>query len=353
MSEKRNLGPEMKAYLDAELRKLTVLPPSELEVALRPILGPFIEMAKIVQLAKQAWLEWVGKNYEPLLLAGQAVREFTQKVGGVLAEWDEASHRFAEILLEVERLADFGWTLPTQLSVSELIEFLSSHDEDTAASYVLQKLDEADPELIEMENRLVAEARLAEFKTILPQCFRAIRRGDYAIAVQPLIAILERVIQTLNPSDLHANTDVTKTLRERGNVARKAQEDLFCAAVWLSLFKVVGQLWDNLPLKIPENVGLSRNGVQHGRTEPPNTKTEVIRLLNALETALTLHDLLAADERFSIRQSEHGTNLKPMFALIRARFYLPRRPDSELAGSDTEASGSINGDAQQPPITND
>jgi hypothetical protein len=188
-----------------------------------------------------------------------------------------------------------------------------------------------------MESRLISEARLAEFKTILPQCFRAIRRSDYAIAVPPLIAMLERVIQTLNPSYLHANTDVTKTLRERGPIARKAQEDLFCAAVWLSLYKVAGQLWDNLPLKIPESVGLSRNGVQHGRTEPPNTKAEVIRLLNALETALALHDLLAEDEEFSVRQGESGTHLKPMFALIRANFYLPRgRPDSELVRSDAK-----------------
>jgi hypothetical protein len=101
MSEERNIGAEMKAYLDAELRKLTVLPPSELEVALRPILGPFIQMAQVLQLAQQAWLEWVGKNYETLLLAGQAVREFTQKVGSILVEWDEASRRFAELLLEV------------------------------------------------------------------------------------------------------------------------------------------------------------------------------------------------------------------------------------------------------------
>lgn len=324
MSNDQNIGAEMKAYLDAELRKLTLLPPSELELALMPILEPFIQMAQALQFAKRAWLEWVEQNYEALLRAGQVVHEVTAKVGSVLVEWDEASRRFADILLEVERLADFGWTLPTQLSVSELIEFLASSDADSAASYMLLKLDESDPELIEMERRLSQEARLAEFRTVLPQCFRAIRRSDYAIAVPSLIAMLERVIQTLNPVHLHANTDVTKTLSQRGDIARKAQEDLFCAAVWLSLFKVISRLWNNLPLKIPENVGLSRNGVQHGRTEPPNTKAEVIRLLVALETALVLHDLLEEDEGFSIRQQGGGKDIKPMFALIRANFYLPR-----------------------------
>ena len=88
---------------------------------------------------------------------------------------------------------------------------------------------------------------------------------------------------------------------------------------------MVGRLWDQLPLKIPENFGLSRNGVQHGRTEPPNTKVEVIRLLNALETALALHDLLKEDKELSIRQQGGGRDIKPMFALIRANFLSAER----------------------------
>jgi hypothetical protein len=344
MPEERNIEGEMKAYLDAELRKLAVLPPSELQVALRPILEPFIQMAQALQFARRAWLEWVEQHYEALYRAGQVVREVTEKVGSVLVEWDEASRRFAEILQEVGRLADFGWTLPMQLSVSELVEFLASADADAAASYMLRKLAESDPELVEMERRLSQEAHLAEFRTVLPQCFRAIRRGDYAIAVPPLIAMLERVIQTLNPNHLQANTNVTKTLGQRGEIARRAQEDLFCSAVWISLFKVVGRLWDHLPLKIPENFGLSRNGVQHGRTEPPNTKAEVIRLLNALETALALHDLLKEDKEFSIRQQGGERDIKPMFALIRANFYLPRGrfltsdADSDAEGNDDGAA---------------
>ena len=38
MPDERNIGAEMKAYLDGELRKLAVLPPSELELALGPTL---------------------------------------------------------------------------------------------------------------------------------------------------------------------------------------------------------------------------------------------------------------------------------------------------------------------------
>src|ERR1035438_3017427 len=223
-----------------------------------------------------------------------------------------------------ERVADCGWTVPTELTVSELIAFLRSPDAEAAAAYLIQRLDSMDPDWSRMEERLWSDPHLAEFQTVLPQCFRAIRRGDYAIAVPNLIAMLERVIQTLNPESLHASTDVPKTLRAKGVIAEKAQEDLFCAAIWLSLLKVVSPLWANLPLYIPDSSGLSRHGVQHGRTELPNTKTEIVRLLNTLETALALHELLRENREFSIKDACGYDKMQPAFALIRANFFLPR-----------------------------
>jgi len=107
-------------------------------------------------------------------------------------------------------------------------------------------------------------------------------------------------------------------------IAEKAQEDLFCAAIWLSLLKVVSPLWANLPLNIPDSAGLSRHGVQHGRTEPPNTKTEIVRLLTTLETALALHELLHENREFSIKESKGSKKMQPVFAVIRANFFLPR-----------------------------
>ena len=227
-------------------------------------------------------------------------------------------------------MAAMSWPLSlsagssTELTVSELIDFLRSPDAEAAAAYLIQRLDSMDPDWSRMEERLLSDPHLAEFQTVLPQCFRAIRRGDYAIAVPNLIAMLERVIQTLNPESLHASTDVPKTLRAKGVIAEKAQEDLFCAAIWLSLLKVVSPLWANLPLYIPDSSGLSRHGVQHGRTEPPNTKTEIVRLVNTLETGLALHELLGENREFSIKESNGSKKMQPAFALIRANFFLPR-----------------------------
>jgi hypothetical protein len=324
MSEQRNLGAELKAHIEAELRKAASLPPSELETVLAPYIQPLREMFQQVDTVSRAWTSWVEENRETFLRVGQVVHEVAAKVGTFLVEMDEASQRFAEILREVERLADCGWTVPTELTVSELIDFLRSPDAEAAAAYLIQRLDSIDPDWSQMEARLCSDPGLAEFQTVLPQCFRAIRRGDHAVTVPNLIAMLERVIQTLNPESLHASTDVVKTLRAKGVIAEKAQEDLFCAAVWLSLFKVVSPLWGNLPLNIPDSSGLSRHGVQHGRTEPPNTKTEIVRLLNTLETALALHELLRENREFSIRESNGSKKMQPVFALIRANFFLPR-----------------------------
>jgi len=330
----------VKAQIDAELLKAASLPRPELETVLVPYLQPLREMFQQIQTVRRAWFTWVEENRETFLRVSQAVHEVAAKVGTFFVEIGETSQRFGEMLREVKRLADCGWTVPTELTVSELIDFLRSPDAEAAAAYLIQRLDSMDPHWSRMEARLSGDPHLAEFQTVLPQCFRAIRKGDYAIAVPSLIAMLERVIQTLNPESLHASTDVLKTLRGKGVIAEKAQEDLFCGAVWLSLLKVVSSLWGNLPLNIPDSAGLSRHGVQHGRTEPPNTKTEVVRLLNTLETGLALHDLLRENREFSIKDSNDSKKLQPAFALIRANFFLPRGKHGLAEASSEEDSQS-------------
>lgn len=340
MSEQRNLGAELKKQIEAELRKAASLPPSQLQTVLAPFLQPLREMFQQVQTVRSAWFTWIEENRETFLHIGQAVYEVAEKVGTFLVEMDEASNRFAAVLREVERLADCGWTVPTELTVSELIDFLRSPDAEAAAAYLIQRLDSVDPDWSRMKARLWSDPHLAEFQTVLPQCFRAIRRGDYAIAVPNVIAMLERVIQTLNPEYLHASTDVPKTLRAKGMIAKKAQEDLFCAAIWLSLLKAVNLLWVNLPLDTPDSAGLSRHGVQHGRTQPPNTKTEIMRLLNTLETALALHELLGENRAFSIKESNSSKKMQPALALIRANFFLPRGKHRLADASSEEDSQS-------------
>jgi hypothetical protein len=320
-----NMGREVKAQIDAELRRVEKLPPTELASLLAPLLEPIIQAAEVMKLLQQRWAAWIEENREWLTQVRGALHEAGAKVGGFVAGVSQASAQFAETLHEVERLASIGWTLPTQLSLPDLIEFLALSDAESAADYLIRKLEVSDPEFVHMEERLRRDPLLREFPTALSQCFRAIRRGDYAIAVPSLVAMLERVIQQLNPPEYHADTNVLKTLRENGIIARKAREDLFCAAVWLSLFKVVEGLWKQFPLAASSTPVLSRPGIQHGRVEPPNSKSEVVRLLNTLETALALHELLDAAASLSSSENLNGREtMRPLWALLHAGLFLPR-----------------------------
>jgi hypothetical protein len=165
MSEQRNLGAELKAQIEAELRKAASLPPSELETVLAPYVQPLREMFQQIETVSRAWISWVEENRETFLRVGQAVHEVAAKVGTFLVEMDEASQRFAEMLREVERLADCGWTVPTELTVSELIDFLRSPDAEAAAAYLIQRLDSMDPDWSRMEARLCGDPCQGRSKT--------------------------------------------------------------------------------------------------------------------------------------------------------------------------------------------
>ena len=121
------------------------------------------EMFAQIETVRRAWFSWIDENRETLLRAGQVVHEVAGKVGTFLVAMDQASQHFAATLREVERLADYGWTVPTELTVSELIEFLRSPDADAAAAYLIGRLDATDSDWSQMEARLSGDAHLAEF----------------------------------------------------------------------------------------------------------------------------------------------------------------------------------------------
>jgi hypothetical protein len=91
-------------------------------------------------------------------------------------------------------------------------------------------------------------------------------------------------------------------LKKGGSVAKRAEQDMLTAAIWLSLATFINDVyepWTALARKPAPP--LSRHLTQHGRKEPPNEKVEVIRLLRAIETALSLHRELGT----SIRVGSH------------------------------------------------
>lgn len=324
MKPDAKLGREMNVFIDAELRKANLLPPDELQAILKPWLAPLRQSFEFVRQIQQSWLDWIQQNREQLAAFNNFMQQAALAAGEFVAAADTASKKFAITLDRLQGLARQGWTLPTQLSVAELHEFAQLENSVAAADFMMKKFEESDPEFKQMEERLLSDPQLKEYSTILPQCFRSIRKEDFAIAVPSLMAMLERVIQSLNPPSLAASTNVRKTLRDRSPVARRAQHDLFCAAIFFTLATVVADLWEEYPLQAQGASVLSRPAIQHGRAEPPNSKYEIVRLLNTLETALALRDQLD-DSGLPLHGIESLDKRQQAFqAVFTATFYLPR-----------------------------
>jgi hypothetical protein len=324
MKPDAKLRREMKVFIDAELRKANLLPPDELQAILKPWLLPLRQSFEFVRQIQQSWVDWIRQNREQLAAFNNFMQQAALAAGEFVVAADTASKKFAITLERLQGLARQGWTLPTQLSVAELHEFAQLENSVTAAEFMMKKFEESDPEFKEMEERLLSDPRLKEYSTILPQCFRSIRKEDFAIAVPSLMAMLERVIQSLNPPSLAASTNVRKTLRDRSPVARRAQHDLFCAAIFFTLATVVADLWKEYPLQAQGASVLSRPAIQHGRVEPPNSKYEIVRLLNTLETALALRDQLD-HSGLPLHGIETLDKRQQAFqAVFTANFYLPR-----------------------------
>jgi hypothetical protein len=323
MKHDAKLGREMKVFIDAELRKANLLPPDELHAILEPWMAPLRQSLEFVRQLQQSWVDWIQQNREQLAAFNNFTQQAALAAGEFIVAADTASKSFAITLDRLQGLAGQGWTLPTQLSVAELNEFAQLED-SLAADFMMKKFEGSDPEFKQMEERLLSDPQLKEYSTILPQCFRAIRREDFAIAVPSLMAMLERVIQSLNPPSLAASTNVRKTLRDDSPVAKRAQHDLFCAAIFFTLATVIADLWGEYPLQADGATVLSRPAIQHGRIEPPNSKYEVVRLLNTLETALALHDQLDDSGLPPWGMETLDKRQQGFRAVFAATFYLPR-----------------------------
>jgi hypothetical protein len=285
-------GPkEMSDYLTAEIEKAKRLPPDELKALLVPHAETVETVGKSIQQINSALTNWVDTHREKINAFFENVARVSIQFASAIAA---ASERFDAALAKTEHLAKLGWTFPSQLPLSDLLLLSEIEDPAQADAFMLKHYEESDPMFEDMEQRLLGEPRLASFRTVLPQCFRAMRRDDYALTIPNFISMLENIILQFNPPALMAG-DVAKTLKKGGEVARRAKQDIMCASVWLSLMTFISQLWRQYPnaafLK-EQPMLLARNPIQHGRMEPPNEKIELLRLLNALETSLTLHEHL-------------------------------------------------------------
>jgi hypothetical protein len=280
---------ELSDYLMTEIDKAKRLSPDELNALLAPYAETFGRVFKAVQEISLVCATWVDSHRKTI----EAFHSLGEN--GFASAIQASAERFDAALTKAKHLAKLGWTFPGQLPLSDLLLLSEMDDPALADAFMLKHYEESDPMFEDMEQRLLREPRLALFRTVLPQCFRAIRCADYALTIPCFISILENIILQFNSLD-RMGGDVTKTFKKSGEVARRAKHDTMCDSVFVSLETFITQLWGQYPnnpdfLKKKPNL-LARHPIQHGRKEPPNEKIEILRLLNTLETVVTLHEQL-------------------------------------------------------------
>jgi len=236
---------------------------------------------------------WVAENQDAVVKAAQLMAETRETALRIAEQMSHASLRLRELLKRTDHVAKLGWTFGSNSYFDDLAHLSELKDRTEADAYMLQWYEENDPELKNLECRLGENPRLVSFKTVLRQCFSAIRRGEYAIAIPCVMPILEQVVTQLNPPHVLASTDATRALGKSSLAAKRAEKDIFTAAVWLSLHTFIEDLYQQYPaIGMPRTASLSRKAILHGRKEPPNEKAEAVRLLHALDTALGFHEEL-------------------------------------------------------------
>jgi hypothetical protein len=263
---------------------------AKISKALSPLVEPYAEFMRQMREVDERVPSWVNENREALRQFQAYLSNF-MRVGAEIAKaLTEASKQLQETLKRTDHIAKLGWTFPSHFYPTDLVHLAKLERREDADAFVLKWYGEYDPNLERMEARICENPAVSSFGTVLPQCFRSVRAGDYSIAIPSLIAVLENVILQLNPPNI-ISRDVKKTLRRGGVVAKDAEDNVVAAAVWLSLHTYINELYTDIPAT-SESVSpvLSRHGIQHGRIEAPNERLQAIRVLHTIETALSLKD---------------------------------------------------------------
>jgi hypothetical protein len=292
MNDTTSPDPAMREAIEAFQKKIAEQAEQMEKVArdgLAKSISSFVEpFALMSRFFRDNVAAWQSQNQEVIATVTRLVASAAQVSAQIADVMAEASERFNEALKSVDDIAKLGWTFPSNLYFVDLLRLSKFTNPADADAYVLKWYEENDSRLEEMEARLLGNNRLASFRTVLSQCFAAFRREEYALIIPSLMPILEDVVKQLDPPHLRASTDLKKTLRKDGPIAKQAQQDILTAAIWLSLATFINDLYAPRPLAGGPQT-LSRHLIEHGRKEPPNEKIEVIRLFHPLETALSLH----------------------------------------------------------------
>jgi hypothetical protein len=182
-----------------------------------------------------------------------------------------------------EQLAEFGWTLPMQLSAPEMTDLAGEPIEKVDAFFVEYYTARDFAALRCVRKELLTRPCLSPWRELLKECFDVFESGKHLITVPALISTIEGVVACAGNS-LHKRSVSRKSLVGICTNKAKALPRSIDALMWRSLEIFIEKLFQDAPFNKSRPAIINRHWILHGRDSANWTVADSLRLFSALET---------------------------------------------------------------------
>jgi len=183
-----------------------------------------------------------------------------------------------------EQLAQFGWTLPMQLTSGEVIDLAREPIDKTDAFFVNHYTAEDFAALRRVRRELLSRPGLSAWWSLLDECFEVFESGKHLITVPALISTIEGVVSYAGNSLHKQNVSGKFLVGICANKAKASSGGGIHALMWRSLEIFVENLFRNAPFDKNRPITINRHWILHGRDKANWTAADSLRLFSALET---------------------------------------------------------------------
>ncbi|EJV57008.1 hypothetical protein [Bacillus cereus] len=196
-----------------------------------------------------------------------------------------------------EELGRKGWTLPMNMTPSEIIG-LSQIEEQDELDSALFDFHSNEKEYQHLKTIILEHELTNDWEKLLEQCFENYENGNYLITIPNLLIIIENIAHILiSPRyQKYLKPDKRTSLRAKyKKVQREIKKDSTYIVFYVSVAEFLNKIFvfgdfDNNPTRLPM---INRDWVLHGRDYPINwQQVDALRLFSALHTIVELDFLL-------------------------------------------------------------
>jgi hypothetical protein len=207
--------------------------------------------------------------------------------------------RFDRMFENAGQIGKHGWTVGENMELSVMFGLSECLDKAEADAFMLGWYETNDPDLNDLESRILSVEQLRPFHVALSQSFSVFRSGYYALAVPFLISVFEQSLRHLAEPRHYRSTDVARTVKNR--YREQKQHDPTSAYVMLSLCEFTAQLYRQYQEDQDAQTDIFRHGIQHGFQVPPDQKIEVVRLFHVIATVTECYEMIENRSEFLLR----------------------------------------------------